>query len=200
MFYKLQIGRDRRFIEGGDINDWEAIICQKNPGHSRAGMRITRLAVDVLSESVVDFSQTLLGDIVITDRVLDAIVRAELTGFTASPVTISSFPAGTDQSRFPRLWELTIVGKGGFAGKDSGIKKLRECDDCGLVEYSSFKNGIVVDTDQYDGSDFFSTTEYWKYIMVTERAKSVIIQERMTNVSFVASTELKWPNGVVEPE
>lgn len=114
-------------------------------------------------------------------------------------VTLASFPPGVDASKLPKLWELIVFGKGGPAGRDSGIVKLRECGQCGLTEYSEFKNGIVVNPATYDGSDFFSVIEYPKYVFASERAKSVIQNGRLTNVSFVDSTQLKWPHGVVRP-
>lgn len=48
-FYELQVGRDRQFVEGASANDWESITCERDPGHERAGRRLTALLLDVLS-------------------------------------------------------------------------------------------------------------------------------------------------------
>ena len=58
----------------------------------------------------------------------------------------------------------------------------------------------MVNEATYDASDFFVAQEYPKYILVTERASSVIEDQRMTNVGFIESTEIRWPEGVVRPE
>jgi hypothetical protein len=74
-----------------------------------------------------------------------------------------------------------------------------KCDECGLIENSAFKNGILVNPATYDGSDYITVTEYPKYVLASDRAKSVIQNSRLTNVSFVDSAQLTWPKGVVQP-
>lgn len=199
VFHELEVGRDRTFVEGSDANDWDSIVCSVNAGHQRAGKRITGLSLDVVSCRVTDFSSTMLGDVVITHRVREALEAADLTGFTLRHADVSKVPRRCDRAKLPKLWEFVVVGRGGPAHPDSGIEKLFECPGCGLVRYSAFKNGIIVDTSSYDGSDFFTVMEYPKYILVSERAKGVIEAGGFTNVGFVESTQLTWPEGVVKP-
>jgi hypothetical protein len=198
-FYRLQVESARPFVESGSDNDWETVHCFKNPEHRRAGRRTTELFLDVLSWSVVDFSRTTLSDIVITDRALHVLQAACLTGFATAPTRLATFPLGRKPASFPRLWEFIVVGHGGRAHESSGIVELRRCDGCGLVRYSAFQHGIVVDPSTYDGSDVFVVQEYPKYILVSERAKTAIEAARLTNVSFVESTQLSWPKGVIKP-
>jgi len=198
-FYKMEIDRERKFVEGNEANDWESIVCVKSPGHQRAGRRITKLHLDILSWNVVDFSRTMLSDIVVTDRAREILQDAKLTGFIVNRAEVVKAPARPAGSTLPKVWEFVAVGRGGLADKKSGIVKLRECAECGLVEYSAFKSGIIVDTTAYDGSDFFTVAEYPKYVLVSERAKAVIETHRLTNVALTDSTKLKWPSGVVEP-
>lgn len=198
-FFNLEIDRTRTFVEGSSANDWEAVRCSRNPGHQRAGRRVTDLFLDVVSRKVVDFSATMLSDVVITDRALKVLQDAGLTGFVVAPTKVTTLPAGLDSATIPRLWEFVVVGKAGPAHEDSGIVTLRRCDECGLVRYSAFSQGIVVNTATYDGSDFFVVEEYPKYILVSERAKSVIEAKQLTNVGFVESTQLSWPAGVARP-
>jgi hypothetical protein len=198
-FWKVEIGRDRPFLEGGEANRWESTSCAKHKGHQRAGRRLTALALDVLSWNVSDFSRTMLGDIVVSQHALDVLRNANLSGFVVNPVRLNSYPAGVDRSKLPMLWEFIILGTGGRARRDSGIAILRKCGDCGLIEYSAFKNGIVVDPSSYNGADFFAVVEYPKYLLVSERAKSVIESTRLTNVRFIDSRGLTWPKGVRRP-
>ncbi|MGH8123136.1 MAG: hypothetical protein ACREPT_10245, partial [Rudaea sp.] len=182
----------------GSANLW-GDYRSKNLGHQRAGRRLTDLFLDVLSWNVVDFSQTMLGDVVMTDHALEVLQGNGLTGFTVKPTRVSSFPAGVKGSEIPKLWEFIPTGTAGAAHKDSGIVELYKCDGCGLVQYSSFKNGIVVDQKTYDGSDFFTVIEYPKYILVSQRAKLVMEKNRLSNAGFIQSTKLQWPKGVAEP-
>jgi len=198
-FYKLEIGRERKFIEGSRDNDWEPLVCSKDPGHQRAGRRLTDLFLEVLSWNVADFSRTMLSDVVITDHALEVLRGAGLTGFAVKPTRVSSFAAGVKRSEIPPLWEFVPTGTAGAAHPDSGIVELHRCEGCGLMSYSSFKNGIVVNEATYDGSDFFTVIEYPKYILVSPRAKQAIERNRLSNVGFISSSNLQWPKGVAEP-
>jgi hypothetical protein len=141
----------------------------------------------------------MLGDVVITDHALQVLRRARLTGFVVKPVKIEATSVEIKISSLPKLWEFLVTGRGGPAHKDSGIKQLFSCSGCGLVKYSAFRNGLVVNRSTYDGSDLFAVTEYPKHILVSEHAKSVIEKNEMTNVSFVEAEKIQWPRGVNKP-
>lgn len=198
-FYKLQVGRARKFVEGASLNDWESIVCEAEPGHQRAGRRSTDLFLDVLTWNVVDFSSTMLSDIVITDRALTILREAGLTGFQVRKTEVEGLPAGVRRSALPSLWEFVVIGSGGPAHSASGIVNLYKCDACGLVRYAAFEHGLLVNESTYDGSDFFTVAEYPKYVLASRRAKAAIQSAGLTNVEFVESSKLEWPKGVVKP-
>jgi hypothetical protein len=122
-----------------------------------------------------------------------------LTGFQVRPTKVEALPPGVRRSDLPKLWEFVTTGRGGPAHESSGIVELWRCQACGLVRYSAFERGIVVDESTYDGSDFFTVSEYPKYVLVSQRAKAAIEKARLTNVGFVDSSKLEWPKGVVRP-
>lgn len=157
------------------------------------------LSLDICSWNVVDFSRTMLSDVVVTDHVFEVLRQAGLTGFQVRPTRVEEVPDKVKRSDFPKLWEFVVTGKGGPADKAAGIVELSRCQACGLVRYSAFERGIVVDENTYDGSDFFTVSEYPKYVLVSHRAKEVIAKSQLTNVAFVESTKLEWPKGVVRP-
>ena len=198
-FYELQVRRARKFIEGASLNDWESIVCKTDPGHQRAGRRLTDLFLDVLSWNVVDFSRTMLSDIVFTDRALKVLREAGLTGFEIRNTNIEGLPAGVKSSALPTLWEFVVTGYAGPAHSASGIVKLRKCDACGLVTNSAFERGLLVNESTYDGSDFFTVAEYPKYVLASHRAKVAIESAGLTNIEFVDSSKLEWPKGVAKP-
>jgi hypothetical protein len=197
-FYVLDIGRSIKFIEGSGLNDWESISCHKNDGHRRAGKRITTLFLDIIEWCVVDFSRTMLSDVVITGHALHVMREAHLTGFEFRPTRIEGL-SQTRSAAQPELWEFVVTGRGGPAHKDSGIVVLEKCESCGLIRYSAFNHGLQVDQSSYDGSDFFVLDEYPRHIIVSANAKTVIERSGLINVSFIESSELKWPTGVAIP-
>ncbi len=198
-FYRLIVDSEESFTELGEGNDWEGVVCPKHPGHQRAGRRITPLHLDIVRSTPTDFSRTMFGDIVISDNARAVMDSEGLTGFDVHPTVIVSSPSRFEYRSSPRLWELAVSGSAGNAHRRSGIVCREKCDACGLVTFSAFENGIIVDESTYDGSDFFSVTEYPRYILVSERAKEVLEGHRLSNVRFVDSSELHWPQGVIRP-
>ena len=180
-------------------NDWESISCPEDEGHRRAGRRITDLNIQVRSRKIVDFSWTMMSDVVITDRALHVLRNNRLTGFEVKPAIITSSRHRMDRQRLPKFWELIVIGQAGHANPDSGIYLKWKCEACGLVRYSAYENGIIVDEKNWDGSDFSYVVGYPKHILVTERTKNIIESNHLTNVVFTPSNKLKWPELVIKP-
>ncbi len=196
-FYKLII--PQKFVELSEGNDWEGIVCPKDSGHQRAGRRTTELHIHCVSTRVADFSSTILSDIVVTNHALAVLTQAGLTGFEVKNPVICSKPRIKNQCEIPKLWEFLVTGKAGNAHPDSGIVVKWKCDACGLIRYSAFEHGLIVNETNYDGSDFFTVTEYPKYMLISERAKTIIAENGLTNAQFVESSKLQWPEGVIKP-
>jgi len=213
-FYKLQqpysdeeypiYGRpswDKEFgtASWADEVDMETIHCPVYPLHQRAGKRIGNLTVVLPSQKIGDFVWTWHSDCLITDRVLNLFREAGFTGFTVNPVTIKpKTERGRKLIKPPVLWELVVTGRGGDAHPDSGIRLIYTCPHCGLIKYSSFRNGIFVDEQAWDGSDFFTITGY-QFILVTERVKDFIIKRGLTNCALIPSQQLVWKS-LTRPE
>lgn len=96
------------------------------------------------------------------------------------------------QAEIPKVWELVVTGKGGEAHHDSGIRLLYLCTGCGLRRYSSYQNGFVVDTNQWDGSDFFTVNGYPAFVLITERVKNFIIENKLVNCSILRAEDIEW--------
>lgn len=198
IFHRLDCSHSR-FVELAEGNDWEGVVCPMNDGHQRAGRRITSLHVNLISKRAVDFSSTVLSNTVITDDALKILIEAKLTGFRVEPLVVHSLAKGMAPDAVPRLWELLITGSGGRAHPDSGITLKYRCESCGLVRYSAYEHGIVIDEHAYDGSDFFTVTEYPAYILVNARAKAAIESSGLSGAKFIESSKLEWPEGVIKP-
>jgi hypothetical protein len=187
--------------EWDDSVQIEHISCPIVKGHSRAGDRIGDLAIVLGSPRIGDFVWTSLSDCLITQRVRSLLEVEEVTGYELRPVTVTGITRsrGADMSDLPELWELVVTGHGGDALPESGVRMLYRHEACGLVRYSSFTNGLPVDTKQWDGSDIFTVNGYPKFILVSERVKDLIAAHQLTNCMIVESTKLQWGD-VIRPE
>jgi hypothetical protein len=65
--------------------------------------------------------------------------------------------------------------------------------------YSAYENGIIVDSNNWDGSDIFTVTGYNRYILITERLKKIIEDNKLTGAQIIPVRELIWPKGVIKP-
>ena len=152
------------------------------------------------SPKVGDFVWTWYSDCIVTEDVLSLFRQAGFTGFEARPIIVEKIKRLSRKRReevtIPRLWELLIQGKGGDAAPESGIYPLYEIEDSGRFSYSSFRNGIIVDEANWDGSDFFTVNGYPKYILVTERVKELIIDHKLTNCALIPSHKLEWGSDI----
>lgn len=195
---------ERRFgrAEWSDVVATKGIVCPVDPGHRRSGGRIGNLTIVLPSPRVGDFVWTWYSECLVTERVLTLFQEAGLTGFEAKLVVVEKVKRVKKGQpvTIPRLWELVITGKGGDAHPDSGIRLIYACEACGLTEYSSYQNGIIVDEREWDGSDFFTVTGYPRLILVTERVKDLIVANQLTNCVLIPSHRMWWPEGLPRPE
>jgi hypothetical protein len=194
---------DRQYgrAEWADEVHLERITCPVNPGHRRGGARIGDLVVILPSPRIGDFTWTWYSECLVTERVLHLFRESGCTGFDARPVLIKKVKRvrkGTDIS-MPTLWELVVTGRGGDAHPRSGIRLFYTCEACGLKKYSSFRNGIIVDEEQWDGSDFFTVNGYPGFTLITERVRRLIQDHQLINCVLILSQELSWGE-TVRPE
>lgn len=188
--------------EWSDVVKTNRIICPVNPGHQRSAGRVGDLVIHLPSTRVGDFMWTWQSECLVTDRVLTLFREAKLTGFEPRPVIVEKVKRvrkGSEVS-IPILWEFAVVGKGGDAHPESGITIIETCEACNLKQYSSYRNGILVNTEQWDGSDFFTVNGYQMLYLVTERVKNLIIANQLTNCALIPAHKMRWPEIVVRPE
>jgi len=179
----------------------EHIRCSLDPRHNRGGKRNGNLQLVLQTSHLSDFVWTWMRECVIPNPVLQLFKDTALTGFEPLPAKIEKMrTSGTKASvQIPEAWELVVTGKGGDAHPDSGIRLLYACPVCGYTRYSSFKEGIIVDEEQWDGSDFFKVNGYPNFIMITERVKDIIVENKLTNCAIIRSEDLRWGN-IPRPE
>jgi hypothetical protein len=161
------------------------------------------LKVAIPSPSAVgDFVWTWYSECLVTQKVLYAFRGNDLTGYVVRPLAHVRFKRESKRKKtdVPTLWELEVFGDGGPPSKDSGSIRLTEPDDIGISKYSSWKSGLLVDEQAWDGSDFFTLDGWRRYIIVSERVKDLIVREHFSNCALVPVENIRWPSTSITPE
>jgi hypothetical protein len=175
--------------------EWSDKVLHMGDGRFNLLPRRVDLTIILPSPSVGDFVWTWYSDCIVTDSTLSLFREDGFTGFEARPVTVERVKGLARKRRaevqIPPLWELAVIGIGGAAAAESGIHVIDHRED-GSPVYSSFRNGIIVDEANWDGSDFLTINEYPGYLSVTERVKELIISHNLTNCTLIPSHELEW--------
>ena len=101
-----------------------------------------------------------------------------LTGFDLEPVEIYAMK-GKAAPPSSELWEMVITGKAGPDSPPAGRTYTNICPGCGRWDRTSEIDGLYVDRRKWDGSDFSLLEGYDGFVILSERAKDVIIANRL---------------------
>jgi hypothetical protein len=168
--------------------DLETVNCATNEGHQRPGRRLTNLSVTLPDRPVEDIVWTWQSECLLTDHALGVFKSSGLTGFE---VKRAKARYKRSNKAAPRLWELSVIGWGGMAPPDCGIKLIQRCDTCGHLVYSRWTNAMrLFDTAQWDGSDFFLIWPLPGFIFVTSRVASLIQTARLSGAVITPIEQL----------
>ncbi len=175
-FYDLSKDFAYKYIDYAESTDWEGIVCPVYPGHQRAGNRIGGLEIELPDEGKRDFYWTFFSELVITDRLANLFKENNITGFELKPVKV------VNKKTTLKYWEFLPTGKG---GQSENYRLSYECEFCGQKYYkdvdeppeekfTSVKR-VLVNPDQWDGSDVFTVIGLIRHILITEKVKELII-------------------------
>lgn len=186
----------RQQADWDDGMDLEQVICPRFPGHQRGGKRTTDLKVVLHTADLHDFIWfDYGGECVIQDRVLQIFRDNNVTGFEVKAVR-----ARFDDSDMipPIVWELVVTGWAGMAKPESGIRldESASCSECGHLRYTGLeKANEIIDTDRWDGSDFFMVWPMPRHIFVSDRVINIIRDHQLTGTRPTLICELTRTNG-----
>jgi hypothetical protein len=193
VFYIIDYNYKYKEIELAEGTEWVGIKCPVYDGHQRAGDRIGDLKINLNTEKATDFMQTFFTEWILNDRAVEILRDNNITGFETRPVEVCN------KELSYHFWELIVKGNGGEAHPDSGIYLKEECPYCNLKVYSAYENGIIINVDNWDKSDIFTITGYPGRVIVTEKVKILVEENRLTGMQFIPSHELVWSEYVVKP-
>lgn len=126
--------------------------------------------------------------VVVTQRVVDTLLAAKITGYEVHPVHITNVEEIT--VALPPLYELIVVGKGGPMGPEAGLRLVSECSRCGHRNYETvyygrsggYKfQGLYVNLETWDGSDLFTFEDWPTILMITEKAQVALSSAGLSN-------------------
>jgi hypothetical protein len=190
MFYELEKDDkypDVWYNDSDEFHSSNVVKCPKDPGHQRGERdQSINLWIDIKKPKIGDFIPTVYSDWLITDRAAEIFKAHNLTGYRLQPVKVCNKKLDFN------LWELVVTGSAGKAHPDSGLDLVFHCEHCGLTRYKRIKKGvgIVVDETHWDGSDFFTIVEYYKFVLITEKVKKIIEEYNLKGVKIISPSEL----------
>jgi hypothetical protein len=178
----------------GDLPIWTTSQCSAC-GRLWKKKQIRSLRVELYGSSITDFIWCDSDEIIISESLKNLFMKSDLGGldfrqidvvawWRVDPATSEMVDWGNYESP-PPLFQMVILGKGGSILPQNKVHVKSACNVCGVISYEPLQNGISVDVNQWDGSDFFVMDEFPGYVLMTERALNFLDENRVRN--FIAT-------------
>jgi hypothetical protein len=169
-------------------------VCQIDPGHNGAGARVGNLHLLIADNVLQDFMWTSYGNCLIEEKTRLLFLAEGFTGLQTAPVHLRYEPPS--ERPLPILHELKLTGWGGVARPESGVRIIRNCATCGLLEYSPFTNGeLILDQNQWEGTDFFMVWPMPLYVFITDRVATFIRAKGLSGAEILELRKMRLPRG-----
>lgn len=168
--------------------------CPVNPQHSTGGRRLTALSVE-LARQPLDLMTTNGPDWIATDRVRAVFQEHGVTGAEFLPMTARYARNARVKAKheIPTMWELRVVGWGGIAPPNSGVRRRQDqnCTGCGQLRYTGITDAArFVDERQWDGSDIFFVWPSPRRFFISPRLADLIRSHHFTGVETRGLSDL----------
>lgn len=135
---------------------------------------------------LVDFTATADG-ILARHSVLEQLREARISGWRPGRVTVERAAGLLEQDT--EYDEMVVVGHTREYSGRVALEIEADCRECGRRVYVRPKEGLLIPTECWDGSDIFVIDELPGIYVVTETFREVIRQHKCTGVKFVAVDE-----------
>lgn len=130
------------------------------------------------------------GECLVQEGVLTAMEHARLTGFWIRPAKARMKKTGEPVP----IRQLHVSGWGGVAPPESGIRRVKYCAGCQSSHYSDITNPEhLIDSRNWDGSDFFKIWPLLGFVFVTERVQQIFKVNGFKGARFLKT----FPTGAV---
>src|ERR1700677_2411102 len=164
-----------------------------HPDHRPFGRRTRSLHLAIPAIPLTNVMWSSFGDCLVDEKVMNYFLANRFTGINMRPV---HFEDDGPANASVKYWELEVLGWAGMARLESGIRRKEYCPACGHQTYTAFENpGILIDTKQWDGSDFVMVWPMPRYVFVTDRVSHLVRECNFSGVDVIAIEELPIPRG-----
>ncbi|AEU38508.1 hypothetical protein [Granulicella mallensis] len=169
--------------------DLASVICPVDPGHQRAGARLTELNVNFAKAALKnDFIWSWYSECLVRKDVAAALNSMGLTGLSTRPAVVTS----GKQIYTDEYVEFFATGWGGIAAPESGVHLTYECSACGMLKYSGVKDWTkLVDWSQWDGSDIFMVWPLPSYIFTKFDTAQILKDSGLTGLELKPIEDLE---------
>ena len=169
--------------------------CELHPKRRPPSGRSCILKLKVAFSKPVDIIWGPYSELVVSERVGEALTESGLTGFELRSAEVIFRKSRSAPSEPGRYFELAITGNGGFPHPDSGVELLYACPNCGMTMTTSFDR-LLPDASQWDGSDFFTIGGWSAMVQMSPRAAH-LIRERGFAQCYIYPSECEtWKSGM----
>jgi hypothetical protein len=125
-----------------------------------------------------DFVHPFPGEAWVTKKVAELLDGANLQGLNLVEAELYNSQGVRAAAK---LWAIVPTGQAWRVGSD--VETLRVCDLCGRQGFPRPKV-LAVDTERWDGTDFFNLDHNPNIVIVTERVRDLVRDSGFTNVAF----------------
>jgi hypothetical protein len=173
--------------------------CPANPGHRRCTTPPGDEYLDAIANVRVSHNkrdQTLIWTwppwpfVVIHDRLTENLKAEGFSGYSLRPATVR-FRDGFLSHEFKKL---LVVGWGGLARPESGIRLDHACSGCLYKSYTELSDaGELVDKNQWTGEDLFVVWPMPYFIFITSRLAEFLTTSKIKSFSLRALEKTAEP-------
>jgi len=136
---------------------------------------------ELSTSQIPDMMHPFPGQIIAQNHVVQALEKEKLTGFFPVRVQVRWSERVMDRDRdapAPELYELLVKGVAWRVGVDTNTITI--CPRCGRTVFANVAH-FDIDTNRWDGSDFFHVDQNPNIILVTERVCMTLAEYNYTN-------------------
>jgi hypothetical protein len=140
------------------------------------------LDIELYGLNISDFVWTLGARLVVTDRLLKGLVKAQISGFSARPVSLSYISGRGERNLLEESWHieppllhhLQILTNNSSPPHESA--SLSPCPICGQHDFVCWNPpNLLVDSTRWNGADVF--THRYVDVIITQRFLDVLKQK-----------------------
>lgn len=152
----------------------------------KPGDRFGAPVIELSLAEVPDFTHPFPGQVLVTEKVVDALRRAHFTGQTAVRVEVVWGGKDPPPTQMPALFELGVTGTAWRRGMD--LDRITDCPQCRRLTFPMPKE-LDVDPEQWDGSDFFHVDRNYNIVLVTPGVCEFLREEGFVNFACMEFPE-----------